>query len=109
MDLLYQVAQQLSQRFLVAAQALCQEVVSEMQNACPVDSGALRNSIRGWVTSAGGVIRLHFAAGGGAVDYAIYVEYGTSNPNYPVQPFMRPAIDALYANFTARLMAHMPP
>lgn len=66
------------------------QAIVDMQTACPVDTGALRLSIRSAIEAGGDEIILHFLAGGGKVDYAQYVEYGNSNPNYPVQPFMRP-------------------
>jgi phage gpG-like protein len=34
-----------------------------------------------------------YAEVGTNVEYAPYVEYGTRNPNYRAQPFMRPAVD----------------
>lgn len=50
----------------------------------PVDTGATRASIIE-----------HFSENevdiGPSTEYAPYIEYGTSNPNYPVQPFVVPS------------------
>jgi HK97 gp10 family phage protein len=50
----------------------------------PVDTGATRASIIE-----------HFGENevdiGPSTEYAPYIEYGTSNPNYPVQPFVVPS------------------
>lgn len=51
---------------------------------CPVDTGRLRASI----TSSIGKLE---AEVGSNVEYAIFVEYGTSNQS--AQPFLRPALD----------------
>lgn len=57
----------------------------------PVDTGALRASIR--VTPDQPALRMTVQAGGGVVDYAAFVEYGTSRS--PAQPFMTPAARAI--------------
>ena len=64
----------------------------------PVDTGSLKASIiadelpsDGAFVSAGGEGFL--TPKGGPVDYATFVEYGNNNPNYPIQPYMRPALD----------------
>lgn len=51
-----------------------------------VDTGNLRNSITHDVVDNTVVI-------GTNVEYAPYVELGTSNPNYPRQPYLQPAIE----------------
>ncbi len=66
----------------------------------PVDTGSLRKSIRveRFAKTAGNITYTGIAAGGyiinprteSLVDYAIYVEYGTSRAR--PQPFIRPAI-----------------
>jgi len=42
-------------------------------------------------------------------DYAQYVEFGTSNPNYPAQPYMKPGFemsrDAAVSHIKAKLAA----
>lgn len=52
----------------------------------PEDSGELKRSIR--VEDAAHALARKVVAG---AEYAAFVEYGTSNPNYPVQPYMTPA------------------
>ena len=59
-----------------------------VQNArtyVPVDTGALRDSI-GYEISDRSVILYADRP------YAAYVELGTSNENYPVQPYLQPAV-----------------
>jgi hypothetical protein len=63
-----------------------------------VDTGMLRNSID-W--DQDGQKAVVYAG----MDYAAHVELGTSNPNYPIQPYLRPAlfnnlktIEALFRN-----------
>jgi HK97 gp10 family phage protein len=74
----------------------------EAKRIVPVDTGALRSTImadelppeeKGSFVAAGGdcVGFLHTDH----VGYAMFVEFGTSNPNYPIQPYMRPAIDGM--------------
>lgn len=53
----------------------------------PVDTGALQASIR--VEDGATPTSRTIVAGGGAVDYAAFVEYGTANS--PAQPYMTPA------------------
>ena len=50
---------------------------------CPVDTGMLRNSITH-------DIRDNYAVVGTSIDYAPYVEYGTSEQ--PAQPYLNPAL-----------------
>ena len=52
--------------------------------ACPVDTGRLRNSISHAVDEADGVVYI-----GTNVEYAPYVEYGTSKMK--AQPYLKPA------------------
>ncbi|MEM2163907.1 MAG: HK97 gp10 family phage protein [Candidatus Bathyarchaeia archaeon] len=76
---------------------LADRIVEDAKSLCPVDTGSLRRSIRWERDPSGGVI---IAAGGGGVinprtkrevDYAAYVEFGTSRA--PAQPFLQPAIE----------------
>lgn len=58
-----------------------------MKNLAPVDTGTLRDSIRHEVED------LTATAGpGDEVDYAIFVEFGTSR--MPAQPYVRPVAEA---------------
>lgn len=49
---------------------IANDLVNALKRRCPVDQGALRNSIRYGVTSSGIVISM--------LDYALYVEFGTA-------------------------------
>jgi HK97 gp10 family phage protein len=57
----------------------------------PVDTGALRDSIR--VEGGDDALSRKVIAGGDGVDYAAFVEYGTSVS--PAQPYMTPAKEAI--------------
>jgi len=60
-------------------------VFNSARQDVPVDTGALRASISREVQGNVGYVRA-------SMHYAAYVEYGTSNPNYPAQPYLRPAV-----------------
>jgi HK97 gp10 family phage protein len=68
------------------ARAVADEVAQEMTDLCPVDTGALARSIN--VEPHGDTV--YVSVGGGDVDYALFVEYGTSRMR--AQPFVRPAL-----------------
>lgn len=57
---------------------------------CPVDTGALRDSITHEVGDVSGVLTLRLSAGDERIDYAKYVELGTRHQQ--AQPFLRPAV-----------------
>jgi HK97 gp10 family phage protein len=63
----------------------------------PVRTGALRASIRAERTPGGYAVR----AGGGAVDYAAYVEFGTRR--MAAQPYLRPALESVQWERIARV------
>jgi HK97 gp10 family phage protein len=76
---------------------LAERIVEDAKALCPVDTGSLRRSIRYERDPSGSII---IAAGGGGiinpktrreVDYAAYVEFGTSRS--PAQPFLQPALE----------------
>jgi len=76
---------------------LAERIVDDAKALCPVDTGSLKRSIRYERDPDGGVV---IAAGGGGVvnprtrrevDYAAYVEFGTSRT--PAQPFLQPALE----------------
>lgn len=50
----------------------------------PVDTGATRASILDYYGD-------DYVEIGPSTEYAPYIEYGTSNPNYPIQPFIVPS------------------
>lgn len=63
-------------------------VQSSAKLLCTVDTGNLRSSISKDVDSD--TLKAYVSTN---VYYGLYVEFGLkSNPNYPVQPFMRPAL-----------------
>lgn len=78
------------QAMLAGAQVLkekCVEIVA-------VDTGHLRDS--GIADELAPSERGAFVSFGGGeydVNYATYVEFGNNNPNYPIQPYMRPSVD----------------
>jgi len=87
------------------------EIRDEAKRYCPVDTGSLQKSIRIQNYSRlGGVMeKIGVSAGGyvinpktgNMVDYASYVEYGTSGS--PAQPFLRPAFENKRASLRQRL------
>lgn len=84
---------------------------------CPVDTGLLRNSIEssfegdgrtgemvGAVTAGGGgVSHVLYSLFGDGINYARYVEYGTSR--MAAQPFMTPAFDEEIPGYEAACAA----
>ena len=54
----------------------------------PVDTGATRASILEEFFPGDKVADIEV---GPRTDYSPYIEFGTSNPNYPIQPFVRPS------------------
>lgn len=78
----------------VQKDVLADDVERTAESLAPVDTGRLRDSIR----SEGGRVYTD-------VEYAGFVEYGTSDT--PAQPFMRPAadtVDGAHAEQAARAM-----
>jgi len=54
----------------------------------PVDTGATRASIAEEFTKGDSIASIEV---GPSTEYAPYIEFGTSNPNYPIQPFVVPS------------------
>ena len=81
---LKQFEQDISQTVTDWLESMGQIVTEEMKNLCPVDTGALQESIDYLVSGTD----LTFEA---TEDYAGFVEYGTSK--MAAQPFMTPAYD----------------
>jgi len=90
-----------------ATRDACDALVEEAKTLCPVDTGALRDSIKADVADGDRTVVGTVSAN---TSYASYVEYGTGirgassvgagpypySPNWPgmpAQPFMRPAAD----------------
>lgn len=92
------IAKQAAQISADVIRATVADIEAEAKARVPVDTGALRDSIKGRVVNqnAGEV-----TAGGSAVDYAGYVEEGTRF--MPAQPYMHPAADAAFPRFEAAM------
>lgn len=73
------------------------DVEAQAKARAAVDTGAMRNSI---TTQATGDLSAEVTTG---VDYAKFVEYGTSRMS--AQPFMHPAADAAKPGFEAAVKA----
>lgn len=67
---------------------LADAIVADAKRLVPVDTGALRATIRR--SEVGDDGRVAVTAGSATVDYAAHVEYGTSRG--PAQPYLRPAV-----------------
>ncbi len=74
----------LDQRIAVALEEIGLTAEGYAKKACPVDTGRLRNSITHAVSSAESVVYV-----GTNVEYAAYVELGTSRQK--AQPYLKPA------------------
>lgn len=66
------------------------KIEAEAKKRCPVDTGRLRASIN---TQKTGKMQVQV---GSNVEYAPYVEYGTSKMQ--AQPYLRPAVDQVLNN-----------
>ena len=67
-------------------------IADDARRMCPVDTGALRDTIEHNVDASriGPILgKVRISAGGHGVDYPVYVEMGTSTQS--PQPFLRPA------------------
>ena len=80
-----------------ALNEIAEKIRDDAKSFVPVDTGALRKSIR---IEKKGKLQVSIVAGGGGVinprtgrevDYAGYVEFGTSRMN--PQPYMQPALE----------------
>ena len=67
-------------------QAGAQVILDEALNRVPVDTGELYDS--GHLEVQSDDVLIVFSA-----PHASYVEFGIRNPNYPMQPYLRPALD----------------
>ena len=101
------VAARVTPGVVASVTAACTMIQQAAQGYCPVDTGALRESIAVSVEESGSTVVGKVSTD---VEYAAYVEYGTGmrgmesagagegpyNPNWPgmpAQPYMRPALD----------------
>jgi HK97 gp10 family phage protein len=89
--------EKLTEALSEALDEIAGKIRDDARDLAPVDTGALRRSIR---TEKKGKLEVLVIAGGGGVtnprtgrevDYAGYVEYGTSRMS--PQPYMRPALE----------------
>ena len=99
---LAQIASHIEPKAVEGLDEAADKIVKEARELCPVDTGALRKSIRKEKELRSlypFTYTIGVAAGGHEknpktgreVDYAAYVEFGTSRT--PAQPFMGPAVD----------------
>ena len=68
----------------------------------PVDTGATRTSIAEHFTKGDAIASVEV---GPSTEYAPYIEFGTSNPNYPIQPFVVPSVFGRSLTDTIRAIA----
>lgn len=86
-----------------AAYATAADVAALERQLTPVDSGDLKGSERIEPARGSGAGQYQVVAGEpGSVDYAVFVERGTTNPNYPEQPYAEPAARAIDPTFRAK-------
>lgn len=71
--------------------ASAEELAREIQVACPVGTGALRDSIKVVETGVLAHPKVEIRIGDKATYYAPFVEYGTSR--MAAHPFVRPAVE----------------
>lgn len=71
-------------------QNLGNAIATRAQRLVPTDTFALHDSIDTETTIRGGIVRTEVGAGDAEVDYALFVEQGTSRA--PAQPYLRPAM-----------------
>lgn len=81
---------ELATELLEPMRNLGQGIGKRAQRIVPKDTWALHDSINTTTEIVGDKIVTTVGAGGGDVDYAMYVEYGTSRSR--AQPYLRPAL-----------------
>ena len=99
---LAEIASHIDPKVVEGLDEVADKIVKDARESCPVDTGALRRSIRKDKrlvslypftytvgVTAGGYVKNPKT--GREVDYAAYVEFGTSRT--PAQPFMGPALE----------------
>jgi len=96
-DNLSNLEEKLGKALAEALDKISEKIRDDAKGFAPVDTGALRKSIR---TEKKGKLQVSIIAGGGGVinpktgrevDYAGYVEFGTSRMS--PQPYMQPALE----------------
>jgi len=84
-----------------AHRRVAERIADEMRSMVPVDSGALRDTIRVEVDDD----EVMVAVGNEETDYAVYVEYGTRNR--AATPFVMPAISRVAASLEETMAAEV--
>lgn len=84
-------------RAKVAVAKAAFDIEAHAKTVVPVDTGNLKNSIQTQIEADG----LTATVGPRAVEYALYVEYGTSRMG--AQPYMRPAAEVVRPAFIAAM------
>ena len=96
-DKLSRLDEKLKQALEEALEEIAEKIRDDAKDLAPVDTGSLRESIR---VEKEGDLQVSVIAGGGGVinprtgrevDYAGYVEFGTSRMS--PQPYMQPALE----------------
>lgn len=77
------------------------DVQNRARSLCPVDTGRLRSSIQMVKGKDRDGVYVEI---GTNVEYAVFVEFGTSRAH--AQPFLRPALAEAAAHFTQRFGTH---
>jgi len=83
----------------------CAKIAAQAIDLVKVDTGRLKGSI-GYKTdteetadpSLSGRTKRNIGFVGSAVDYAVYEEFGTRNRKKPLNPYLRPAVEAVNTN-----------
>jgi HK97 gp10 family phage protein len=88
------VARRMERAFEIAVQETAENIRDEARASAPVQTGALKNSIEARMEGSTAEV----SAG---VDYAPFVEYGTSN--MAARPFMFPASEIERTRFVTRV------
>lgn len=89
-------SQRAASKAVQAIKKTAADITSDAKSAAPVDTGNLKNSIGYSLSSSAGEVRAEI---GPTAEYGHYVEFGTSNPNYPPQPYLTPAFERRLPGF----------
>jgi hypothetical protein len=69
-------------------------IVNSQRTLVPKDTHDTENSVQPAVIAA--TKDLVTVQIGPSTEYSEYIEFGTTNPNYPIQPFVRPSVVGVY-------------
>jgi len=87
-------------RVAAVVQETAEQIEDDAKALVPVDTGALQESIEAEKLKQ---LQWQVTAGGGDVDYAVYVEYGTTRA--PAQPYFNPAVDGARQGYREKVGA----